>query len=243
MYFDQLSGRSNGYLPRPVTPILGREKEVKNLIDLLDKHQLVTITGTGGIGKTRISFEICHHLNPEFPEGIIFLSMATLTDAKEVIPTLANALGITESESRKLAEGVTDILSNKKMLIVLDNLEHVISAAKEISNLVALCPKVKILCTSRTPLKIIAEQEFSLHTLLLPSQVEFDLLLDYPAIELFVRSAQKVNKDFELTPENANTVTEICCSLDGLPLAIELAAARLKVLSPKQLLQRLNNAL
>ena len=231
------------FLPIPAAQILGREKEVQELIHLLEQYSVVTITGTGGIGKTRIAIEICHRINTEPLDDLIFVSMATLTDAREVMPTLANVLGITESANRPLAVGVAEVLFNKQLLLVLDNLEQVTSAAKEISKLVTICPGVKVLCTSRTPLKIKAEQEYSLQTLLVPALLEFESLLDYPAIELFISRAKQVNMNFELTPENSNTIVEICQYLDGLPLALELAASRLRVLTPEQLLNRLDKAL
>ncbi|MEM9887201.1 MAG: NB-ARC domain-containing protein [Bacteroidota bacterium] len=212
-------------IPTPVTPILGRKKQVEELSELLQQHRILTITGAGGIGKTRISLEICNAIQQEFQDGIFFVSMATLNDAKEVIPTLADSLGVTEVGGRDLAEGVSSVLSDKKVLLTLDNLEHVISASYEISNLIAQCPNLSVLCTSRTPLKIRAEYEYALPPLALPSDTTFDKLLDYPAIELFVKCAQKVNRDFELSEENAHEITEICRRIDGLPLALELAAA------------------
>lgn len=232
-----------GIIPIPRTPILGREKEVEELTHLLEQHSVVTITGTGGIGKTRVAIEICQRINTETPDNIFFVSMATLTDTKEVMPALADVLGITETTNRLLAVGVAEVLSNNQVVLVLDNLEHVISAASEISELVATCPDVKVLCTSRTPLKISAEQEYSLQTLPLPPKGEFKFIMEYPAIELFVSRVKKVNKDFELTRENSITIIEICQYLDGLPLAIELAASRLRVITPQQLLKRLNKTI
>ena len=229
--------------PTPITPLLGREKELNSVIELLQKHKVVTITGTGGLGKTRLSLEICACSEPEFKDGIAFVSMATLTEATEVMPTLAAALDVKETEGRKLIDGVAALISDKKALLVLDNLEQVISAAKEIAHLAANCPNLKILCTSRTPLKIKAEQEYALHPLPLPEKIDSTPLIKYPAIELFVSRAQKVNMDFELTEENAEAVLGICRRMNGLPLALELAAARIRILSPEKLLHRLNRAL
>ncbi|MBT8220067.1 MAG: tetratricopeptide repeat protein [Bacteroidia bacterium] len=233
----------SSHVPSPQSPLLGRHKEVKDLVELLNKHQVVTLTGTGGIGKTSISIEICQHLKSEFSDGIVFVSMATLTDAKEVIPSIANALGITEAANRDLADGLVAVISDKKALLVLDNLEHVILAGQEIAKLSANCPNLKILCTSRTPLKIKMEHEYPLHPLPLPEPVEIESLRNNAAIELFVSCAQRVNKDFELTTENSSAVIQICHRMDGLPLAIELAAARIRILPPNKLLQRLNRAL
>lgn len=169
-------------IPKYATPILGREKEVEELIELLRHHHVVTITGTGGVGKTRVAIEICQRTTSETLDEIIFVSMATLTDAREVMPTLANVLGISESANRRTADGVAEVLFNRQVLLILDNLEQVISAASEISELVEKCPGVRVLCTSRTPLKIRAEQEYSLNSLPLPSHVEFESLMDSPAI-------------------------------------------------------------
>ncbi|MBK8504655.1 MAG: tetratricopeptide repeat protein [Saprospiraceae bacterium] len=230
-------------IPEPATPILGREKEVESLLRLLESNQVVTVTGTGGMGKTRISLEICKRLKSELQDGIAFVSMATLTDATEVIPTLAAALDIKEAPGRGLVKGVAALISDHRALLVLDNLEQVISAAQEIAELVSMCPNLKILCTSRTPLKIKAEQEYALHPLPLPVEVEMSSLLNYPGIELFVSRAQKVNMDFELIEDNAEAVVEICRRMDGLPLALELAAARIRILPPNELLKRLSRAL
>ena len=230
-------------VPLSPFPLLGREKEVNELISLLSKNQIVTITGTGGIGKTRTAIEIGHLLKHEFQEGVLFISMSTLTEAQEITPHIANALGITESSTRPLGEGVAEYLSNKNMLLILDNLEQISSAAREISEIAANCPKSQILCTSRTPLDIKAEQEYKLHTLPLPAPGSDKSEMESPAIELFTSRAKKVNKDFRLTPENTEAIIEICCCLDGLPLALELAAYRLRVLSPEQLSHRLNKAL
>lgn len=232
-------------VPEPATQILGRGKEVGDIIELLNKHRVVTITGTGGMGKTRLSLEICKRLKSNFQDGIGFVSMATLTDAKEVMPTLSSALDIKEAGGRKMVRGVADLIMDKKAFLVLDNLEHVIAAAHEIAELISLCPNLKILCTSRTPLKIEAEQEYALHPLPLPANREYvpDVMGRYPAIDLFVKRANRVSLDFELTEENTSAVIEICQRMDGLPLALELAAARIRVLSPEQLLERLVRAL
>ncbi|MBK8652748.1 MAG: tetratricopeptide repeat protein [Haliscomenobacter sp.] len=231
------------FIPVPATPLLGREKEVKELIGLLDTQKIVTLTGTGGMGKTRLALEICHLIKPVYQDGIAFVSMATLTDATEVMPTLAAALDIKDAEGRGLIEGVAALVSDKKALLVLDNLEHVISAAQEIAELSSHCPNLKILCTSRTPLKIKAEQEYALLPLPLPEKSDHSSLMTYPSIQLFVDRAKRVNKDFELTEDNAIAVTEICHRMDGLPLALELAAARIRILSPEKLLDRLGRAL
>lgn len=233
-------------IPISNTPLLGRQKEVEDLIGLLKENKVVTIIGTGGIGKTRLAIEICDRLSSDFKDGIAFISMATIIDATTLIPTLAAALDIKEAEERELIKGVAAIISDKRALIVLDNLEHITSAAQEVSELASMCPNLNILSTSRSPLKIKAEQEYPLRPLSLPEQDESESvynLMTYASVALFTNRAKKVNIDFELTTENASDVVKICRRMDGIPLALELAAARIHILPPKILLERLERAL
>ena len=232
-----------GDIPQTTTPIFGREKEIQQVIDLLQKHQVVTVNGAGGIGKTRLSLEIGQRLASEFQDGIAFVSMANLADTSEVIPLIATELDIKEAENRRLIDGIAALISSKKALLIVDNLEHVISAAKEIAELATCCPSLRLLCTSRTPLKIEAEREFALRPLPLPERIEAASWEQYPAISLFTHRAMKANRDFQITDENAEAVVEICRRLDGLPLALELAAARIRILPPEKLLRRLERAL
>ncbi|NNF33680.1 MAG: NACHT domain-containing protein, partial [Saprospiraceae bacterium] len=141
----------NASVPIHSSPILGREREINEILELFKEYKVITITGTGGIGKTRMSLEICQRVEANYLEGVFFVSMATITDSREVIPAVADVLGVTESGTRDLVEGVTSVLIGKKCLLVLDNLEHVISAVGEISDLIERCPNLHILCTSRTP--------------------------------------------------------------------------------------------
>lgn len=233
----------NGGVPIPSSPILGRKREIGEILQLFKEYRVITITGAGGIGKTRMSLEICQRVEANYPEGVFFVSMATLTDAREVMPAVADVLGVTESGTRDLVEGVSSVLTGKKCFFVLDNLEHVISAVGEISDLIKRCPNLHILCTSRTPLKISVEKEYPLPTLALPEKMDFESMLKNPAIQLFVSCAQKANKDFTLTPDNSNDVFGICHRMDGLPLAMELVAARLRILTPEQLFKKLGHAL
>ena len=246
---DELAGKGStiyqfrSNVPKTTSPIYGRRKEINRIIQLLGEHALVTITGAGGMGKTRLVIEICHRLQPIYHDAIVYVSMATINDATEVIPTLAAAMDITEVKGRSMIDGVVDNISTKQFLLVLDNLEHVIDSAQEIAELVSKCPKLKVLCTSRTPLRLKAEQEYALHTLTIPDSIDLSNILDYPAIQLFMEGAKKVNFDFELTLDNAQAVIDICKYLDGLPLAIELAAARIRILTPEKLRDRLERAL
>ncbi len=232
--------------PSPENPVLGREKELSELIGLINCTKVVTITGPGGMGKTRLSLEICRLSGPQFADGIAFVSMATLTESSEVMHTLATVLDVKQAEGRKFIDGVAALIADKKALLVLDNLEQVISAASEIVELSSRCPNLKILTTSRTPLKIKAEREYSLHPLALPVDervLTVDELNNYTGIALFSQRAEQARSGFEVTEENAAHIRKICSRLDGLPLALELAAARIRMLTPEALLNRLEHAL
>lgn len=235
-----------GNLPEPVGPLLGRAPELDLLVASVREHRVVTITGPGGVGKTRFMVELGRVLAPDFLDGVAFIPLADILEADAFMPALAAALDVKESEERTLGDGVTSLIGDKKALLLLDNLEQIVSAAPEIARLVATCPRLRILITSRTVLRIAAEWEFPLAPLALPSSSDAgssESLLDYPAVALFVERARAANSSFALTPQNAGAVTEVCRRLDGLPLALELAAARLRILSPEALLERLDHAL
>lgn len=249
---DLLEGKGERFaslpsnLPDPGTPLLGRDVDLSALIDLLERHRVVTLTGPGGIGKTRTAIEVCHRLASRFLDGIAFVSLAAVTDASDFVPALADALAVKEAEGRSQAEGIVALIGDKKALLLLDNLEQVVSAAPQIATLVTSCPELRILNTSRTPLRIDAERGYALGPLGLPPQGTaegLESLRAYPGIALFVERAKVARSSFELTPDNAPEVVAICKRLDGLPLAIELAAARIRLLSPEALLQRLDHAL
>jgi hypothetical protein len=233
-------------LPDPGTPLLGRDADLTALIGLLEQHRVVTVTGPGGIGKTRTAIEVCHRLASRFLDGIAFVSLAAVTDASDFMPALANTLGVKEAEGRSQAEGIVALIGDKRALLLLDNLEQVVSAAPEIAVLVSGCPELRILTTSRTLLRIDAERGYALSPLALPQQATAEgpeSLMAYPGIALFVERAKGARSSFELTAESAPAVVAMCRRLDGLPLAIELAAARIRLLSPEALLQRLDHAL
>ena len=247
---DQLQGKGErlaslpANLPEPASPLLGREADLAALTELVGEHRVVTITGPGGIGKTRTAIELSRRLAPEFLDGVCFVPLADVRDASEVVPALAEALDVKEAEGRSLSRGVGDLIGEKKALLLLDNLEQVIDSAGAIAVIVAACPQLRLLVTSRAPLRIGAEREYHLEPLAVPpSDAEATVLLNYPAVALFRERARAVNPAFEVTADNAAAVAEVCRRLDGLPLAIELAASRIRLLTPKALLERLQHAL
>ncbi len=235
-----------GNLPVPSTPLLGREQELEGLMQLLrrDEVRLVTLTGPGGTGKTRLGLQVASNSSEVFTDGTYFVSLAANTDAKLVMSTIAQTFGIFENPVRSVAEGVIAHLRERHLLLLLDNFEQVVEATPVVAELLAACPKLKILVTSRTVLHLTGEHEFPVPPLATPNPkhgVTLAGLTQYAAIKLFVQRAAAVKPDFVLTPENASAVAEICFRLDGLPLAIELAAARLKLFSPQTMLARLGS--
>lgn len=235
-----------GHLPEPATPLVGRDSDLASLVELARNHRVVTIVGPGGVGKTRILVELSRLLAPEFLDGVAFIPLASITKPADFLPALAGALDVKEAEGRTLGEGVVSLIGDKKALLLLDNLEQIVPAASEVAGLVTRCPELQIVTTSRTPLRISAEREYPLAPLEIPPPSTPDAsesLMAYPSIALFVERARTTRGSFELTPDNAGAVATICRRLDGLPLALELAAARLRLLSPQALLARLDHAL
>lgn len=232
--------------PHPATPILGRDEALATASERLDSGaRVLTITGTGGTGKTRFAVELFDRLHPGYPDGAAFVSLASIEAADDVMPTVCSTLDVAEAHGRSAVDALATVIANGRVLLVLDNLEQVLGAANEIAALASRCPQLQIVATSRAPLKIGAEVELPLPPLQLPPAdvtAAEDLSL-YPAIDLFVQRAKKVKPDFSLRPENADAILGICRRLDGLPLALELAAARIRILGPSALLDRLGNAL
>jgi predicted ATPase len=232
-------------LVHPPTPLIGREREQAAVRDLLlqDAVSLVTLVGLGGAGKTRLAWQVALDLLDHFTDGAFFFDLASINDPDRVPALLASTLDVRETAGgRSLFDSLKGYLSNKQMLLLLDNFEQVIAAAPLIADLVQSCPSLKLLATSRTPLHIRAEREFPLAPFSLPDRHDWhDLtaLEHNAAIQLFVDRASLVRPGFALTDNSAPIVAEICARLDGLPLAIELAAARVKLLSPHMLLERL----
>ncbi|HEX6086821.1 MAG TPA: protein kinase [Thermoanaerobaculia bacterium] len=234
-------------LPHRLTPLVGRETERDDVLSLLrrDDVRMVTLTGPGGTGKSRMSLDAGAALLGEMEDGVWFVSLASLRDPRLVISELASVLGIVEGGA-PLLDTVITALREKSMLLILDNFEQVLDAAPLIGRLLAAAPRVKALVTSRSPLRVAGEREYALPPLMTPP---LDLPLApeavgaYPSVALFVERASAVKSDFLLTADNARAIAEICVRLDGLPLAIELAAARVKVLPPQAMLSRVENRL
>ncbi|HEX2089088.1 MAG TPA: adenylate/guanylate cyclase domain-containing protein [Actinomycetota bacterium] len=235
-------------LPAEVTSFVGREQEVREVEELLESSRLVTLTGPGGSGKTRLSIRVGSNVLEEdrFRDGVFFVELAGTTDAQMVPSVIASALGIREEGPRPLLETLQSELRHRTALLILDNFEQVIEASRDISTLLAAAPRVRFLVTSRGPLRIQGEREFPVPPLPLPETAELSRdsdVSDYGAVALFVDRATAVDPRFTLNAENARAVTEICRRLDGLPLAIELAASRLRVLTPAAMLDRLDRSL
>lgn len=232
--------------PTPATRLLGRDDPLEAASEhLRSGARLLTVTGTGGTGKTRFAVALFDRLHRDYPAGSAFVSLASVEDAADVFPTVASALAIAEAHGRSAVGAVATVIGGERVLLVLDNLEQVLDCASEVAELVSECPGLQVVATSRAPLKIAAEVELALPPLALPATDDTapeDLTL-YPAIQLFVERANKVKPDFALTGDNAEAVVGICRRLDGLPLALELAAARIRILSPEALLARLDQTL
>ncbi len=235
-------------LPTQATPFIGREKEMATVRDLLCREdvRLLTLTGVGGTGKTRLALQVAAELCDLFTDGAYFVNLAPISDPEFVVPTIAQALSIREVAGQPLLEHLKEELQQKQLLLVLDNFEQVVTAAPGVLDLLAACPKLKVLVTSRKMLRVRAEHEFTVPPLALPDPTrlpELTELSHYAAVALFIQRAQAVQPDFQMTPVNARAIAEICVRLDGLPLAIELATTRVKLLSPQALLARLNQRL
>ncbi len=235
-------------LPVSLTPLIGREQEVETIHALLSRSdmRLLTLTGTAGVGKTRLALEVARELVPDFADGAHFVSLALLSDPALVIPTIAHSMGLMESGSQSLLEQLKTSQHDKQRLLLLDNFEQVITAAPLLAELLEACPALKLLVTSREVLHLRGEHQFAVLPLALPDPERLPddrSLAHVPAVDLFLQRAQATRADFHVTADNAATIAEICLRLDGLPLAIELAAARVKLLTPQALLARLDRRL
>jgi predicted ATPase/class 3 adenylate cyclase len=234
-------------LPAQLTRFVGRRRELAEVRELL-QHPLVrllTMTGPGGIGKTRLAVHVAAEVQGLFPNGVAFVPLAPVNDARLVVPTIAQSLGVEEASGQSALERMTEHLGDRRLLLVLDNFEQILPAAPSVSQLLAACPQLKVLVTSRAPLHVSGEQVYPVLPLSLPGQEHRGLgdIGSSEAVALFADRARASNPRFALTEANAPVVAEICRRLDGLPLAIELATARSGMLSPQALLSRLERRL
>jgi non-specific serine/threonine protein kinase len=233
-------------LPAQLTSFIGREQQLEIASSRLQRSdvRLLTLIGPGGCGKTRLGLQIANALVEHFTDGTYYVPLAPIADPDLVAAAIAQVLTLRESESRPLRDVVRAYLHDRQMLLLLDNFEQVVGAAPQIAELLQTCPRLKVLVTSRAPLRISGEHELAVPPLALPGLTArpiIDELMRCEAVRLFVERAQAVRADFALTTENGPVVAEICRCLDGLPLAIELAAARTKLLSPAMILTRLTD--
>ena len=242
-----LDARPNN-LPAQTTPFIGREDEIRAVKEQLSNAnvRLLTLSGVGGTGKTRLALQAAADMVDEFEHGVFFVPLAALSDPALVLPTIAQAFDVREAAGRPLQEQLQDYLREKQMLLVLDNFEQVIDAAPRVSDLLTAAPRLKVLVTSREVLRLSGETDYPVPPLSLPDPKRLpplEQLAQYEAVALFIERAVAVKPAFTVTNENAPAVAEICHRLDGLPLAIELAAARVRVLPPQRMLAELSHRL
>jgi predicted ATPase/DNA-binding CsgD family transcriptional regulator/transcriptional regulator with XRE-family HTH domain len=237
---------SAGIVPTPLSSFVGREREVAAVRDLLAASRLVTLVGPGGIGKTRLAVEVVTGTVDQLADGVVFVPLASVRNADLVISAVAQALGIQEMGSRTLLDRLHSHLRTADLILLLDNFEHVLPAAEAVGSLLSSCPRLRVLVTSRAPLRLSGEREFAVQPLAVPDRHSLpppEQLGSYEAVRLFIERGSSVRPGLALTGDEATAVAEICARLDGLPLAIELAAARARVLTPQLLLERLQPSL
>jgi predicted ATPase len=242
---DRSGSRS---LPVTSTSLIGREQDIVNVSKLLQSPEvrLVTLTGPGGVGKTRLAIAVAEQLDDRYPRGAVFVPLASMVEPALVLPRIAAAVGATLDGARQPQDVLVEHLADAPTLLVLDNLEQIVAVAPDLDHLLASCAGLRILVTSRTALRLRAEREYPVGALTVPAfshRPGMEQLASVPAVRLFVDRAQAVRYDFALTDDNAMAIVEICRRLDGLPLAIELAAARTRLLDPGALLARLGSSL
>jgi predicted ATPase/class 3 adenylate cyclase len=240
-----LDARPNN-LPSQLTSFVGRERELTQISEALGQSRLVTLTGPGGTGKTRLALEVAAEMLPSVQDGAFFVPLGPIRDPELVVPTISQALDVDEHTDRQPWEALAEHVRDRDLLLVLDNLEQVIAAGPDVGRLLQGTDRLRVLATSREPLGIGGEREYPVPSLPLPDPDRLPALASltqFPAVALFAERAATVKPDFRLTDEVAVAVAEICARLDGLPLAIELAAARVKLLSPPAILKRLDRSL
>lgn len=241
-------GLTLGYLPAQLTELIGRDREIAAISELLsrDAVRLVTLIGPGGIGKSRLAIEVARRAAEARPESVAFVDLSPARDRALVVASIARVIGVRDTGDRPLEEKLIPALRDRRMLIVLDNFEQVVGAAPVLRELLAVAPRLSFLVTSRTLLRISGEHAFEVEPLPLPDDGRdggVDAAAGNPSVELFVERARAIKPDFELTPANVAAITRICVALDGVPLALELAAARVRLLPPAAMLARLDRRL
>ena len=240
-----LDARPNN-LPAPATRFIPRPDVERDVRAALSEARLLTLTGPGGTGKTRLAIAVAMDSLLDFGDGAFFVDLSALTDSALVATTIREALGVPEDPQRPSADTLAEHLREREMLLVLDNFEQVTDAASVVAGLLQAAPKLKVLVTSRVPLHLYGEREFGVPPLVLPDPADLpdaETTSQYESVALFIDRATGVKPDFRVTNDNAPAVAEICYRLDGLPLAIELAASRIKLLSPEAMLPRLQRRL
>jgi predicted ATPase/class 3 adenylate cyclase/Tfp pilus assembly protein PilF len=233
-------------LPVQLTSFIGRDKEIIEAKRLLAETHLLTLTGAGGTGKTRLSLQVAAELIDNFRDGVWFVELAPVSDPALVAPTIAHVLRLSDSPGTPLIEVLKDYLRGKEILLVLDNFEQLVDAAPFVKTLLTTAPKLKALISSRTILRIAGEREYAVPLLAFPDPKHLpplEQLTQYEAVRLFIERARTVKSDFSVSNESAPAIAEVCYRLDGLPLAIELAAARVRLLPPQKMLAQLTNKL
>ena len=233
-------------LPQILTSFIGREEEISTLTRLLQNHRLITLTGPGGTGKTRLSIQLARGVRGQFQDGVYWIPLVSVVDAEMVSFSIAKQLGLQEDAVLTVEEVIIRFFKGKNALLILDNFEQIVASAGLVQGLLQNCPDLSILVTSRIILQLPGEMEYQVAPLGLPrldGSDTLERLENVPSIVLFAQRAQLTRRNFQLTEENITTVAEICIRLDGLPLAIELAAARTKIFKPKALLKRLGKCL
>lgn len=231
-------------IPYQLSKFIGREKELREIVTLMDDHRLVTLVGTGGIGKTRLSLKVGEAVVNQYTDGVWFVELAPLGDPALVPQTVAKLFNLIEQAEESVTDKLIRVLRSKTVVLILDNCEHLLDACAQLADtLLRNCPNIKILATSREPLGIHGEALYYVPPLSLPDvQQVLEKLLQYESVQLFEERAQLVQEHFSLTMENAPSIARICHRLDGIPLAIELAAARVNMLSPHQIALRLDES-
>lgn len=232
-------------LPVPITSFIGREREVEEVVRMVGKNRLVTLVGSGGVGKTRLSIQAANKLLHKFKDGVWWVDLVGLNDNALIPPAVAQVAGVREVPNQPLLHTLSEYFRTRQVLLVLDNCEHLILGCAQFADqLLSACSNLKILATSREGLGLTGEQIWSVPRLSLPDSLHtlpINSLMHYEGIRLFVERASAVRSDFHLTEQNAPFVAQVCQQLDGIPLAIELAAARVKVLSVEQIAARLED--